>query len=210
MDDAPAVGRVEGLGQLVGDLDDLPHRQQLAPGRRVQRLPFHVLHHDEQAAVGLADLVDLADERVIERGRRQRLAAEPLACEPVGFRCRRQQLHRDPALEAGVLGEEDFTHAACAKWRQDPVASRKGIHVECVGDPSTRADESWCSAFSHRASAWDAVRPRQRPVPKQLRYAIDISEALSAAHGADIVHRDVRTSARLRRRDVRGRAAVPR
>jgi hypothetical protein len=43
------------------------------------------IHHDEHAAVGVADLVDLADEGMIERSGGQRLATETLPRDEVGF-----------------------------------------------------------------------------------------------------------------------------
>ena len=76
---------VERLGQLVRDLDDLAHRQQSTARGHVQRVAFDVLHDDEHAAVGVTDLVNLADEGVVERGSREGLAAQSLARHRVGL-----------------------------------------------------------------------------------------------------------------------------
>ena len=93
----------------------------------MQRLALHVLHHDEHAAIGVADLVDLADERMIERGSGQRLATETRARDVVRLRRGRQQLHRDAALETCVFRKKHFAHAAGAERRQDAVATAQQI-----------------------------------------------------------------------------------
>ena len=123
MHDAAAMRGVERLGQLVRDVDHLAHGQQRAARGGVQRLALDVLHHDEHAAVGVADLVDLADEGMIERGGGQRLAAQPLARHRVGLDRGRQHLHGDAALEPRVFGEKHLAHAAGAERREDAVAA---------------------------------------------------------------------------------------
>ena len=62
-----------------------------------------------------------------------RLAAQSFAGRGIAFGVGRQHLDRDAPAEHGVLGEKDLAHAAGAEGREDAVASRKGIHVECVG-----------------------------------------------------------------------------
>ena len=64
---------------------------------------------------GVADLVELADEEMIERGRREGLASQPLARDRIRLKIGRQQFDRDAALESRVLGEKHFPHAAGAE-----------------------------------------------------------------------------------------------
>ena len=71
--------------------------------RSSERLALEELHRDEQLPAVLADLVDLADVRVVDGGRGPGLAAEALAGRVVRLGDR---LHRDPAAEALVLGGE--------------------------------------------------------------------------------------------------------
>ncbi len=109
---------------------------------RAQRLPFHELHHDEQHTVLLADVVDVDDVRVLERGGHARLAqhtvggpgahvgvagAAGVGAAPVGA----QHLDGYAAAERGVVGAEDLAHAALAEQAFDGVAT----------DPVTRAHE---------------------------------------------------------------------
>lgn len=54
-------------------------REEFATHGRVEGFTVHVLHDDEHAAVGVVDLVDLADERMIERRGGKRLTSQPLA-----------------------------------------------------------------------------------------------------------------------------------
>ena len=58
MDHPSPVGGLERLGELVGDVDNLADGQQLATGGDLQRLALDVLHDDERAAVGVANLVE--------------------------------------------------------------------------------------------------------------------------------------------------------
>ena len=65
-----AVMRVrDGLRKLHGVLDELVERQPGGANDFLQRVAFDVLHRDIRLAVGLADLVDRAHVRVIERAR---------------------------------------------------------------------------------------------------------------------------------------------
>jgi hypothetical protein len=81
--DAPGMRRIERIGNLRRDLEQLlgPDRRPLDPV--LQRLPFEQLHGDEALPRVLADLVNGADVRVIQRGGRTRFAREPLERELV-------------------------------------------------------------------------------------------------------------------------------
>jgi len=65
----------------------------------VQRLAGDVLHDDEQPAVGVADLEDLADEGVVEPGGGERLAAETLTGDRVCGERFGQHFDSDVAFE---------------------------------------------------------------------------------------------------------------
>jgi hypothetical protein len=132
MDDVASVRRLEGFGEFGGDIDDARDRQQIAARRDVERFPFDVLHHDEQPPVGVADFVDLADERMVQRGRGKRLAPEPLARDGIPFRRRREDLDGHASFEAAVLGEEDLAHATGADRRHDAIPVIQGIQMECA------------------------------------------------------------------------------
>jgi hypothetical protein len=93
-------GTVCGL-ERVGNLDR--ERQQhvdleRAPGdAMLQRHPVEKLHHEERAAVLLADIVDGADVGVIQRRCGLRLAAESDQGLGIVGEVRRQELQRDGA-----------------------------------------------------------------------------------------------------------------
>ena len=61
------------IGQRLG------HAQRPAPQALGQRLALQQLHGDEQLAAVLADLVELADVRMVDAGRGPGLAPEALA-----------------------------------------------------------------------------------------------------------------------------------
>ena len=83
MDDAGGVRLGEALGGLDGDVEELLRRQRLARGDELaQRLALDELHGDVDRAVGLADVVDREDVRVVQRRGRARLLLEALAAGP--------------------------------------------------------------------------------------------------------------------------------
>ena len=61
------------------DRDRLGHAERPVAQPLGERLALEQLHGDEELAVVLADLVDLADVRMVDAGRRARLAPEALA-----------------------------------------------------------------------------------------------------------------------------------
>ena len=82
------------------------------------------LHHDEvlPAVLGrLADVVDRADVRVVERGGRARLTLEPVHGLCIGRELRRQEFQRDAPAEPDILGLVDDTHSAPAEKLEDAV-----------------------------------------------------------------------------------------
>ena len=99
VDHSPPVGFLERLGELVGEVDDLADGQQIAAGGDLQRLALDVLHDDERAAVGVADLVDLADVRMVERRGGERFAPQALARDEVLFVVGMEPLDRDASFE---------------------------------------------------------------------------------------------------------------
>ena len=77
MDDARPVRRVERVGDLRHQPRGLRDRQRPARETCGERLAFVIRHRDERLVIRLADLVDRADVRVIERAGGARLAHQP-------------------------------------------------------------------------------------------------------------------------------------
>ena len=144
MDDARAMRRVE----RVADLDRDPQRLAggSGPARQTlgQRLAFEILQHQKANRVtseagsgrgpALADVVERADVRMIERRDRARFALEAVAELRIGRELRRQNFDRDRAIEARVARPIDFAHAARANERDDFIdaklrSSRQGHAV---------------------------------------------------------------------------------
>ena len=76
-----------------------------------QRLPAQEFHRDEVATFVAADLVDLADIGVIDRGRGLRLTEEAPLRGKVAPLVLGQKLERNRTAQHGVLGEKDIAHA---------------------------------------------------------------------------------------------------
>ena len=99
----------------------LRERERPALEAARQRLALEQLHRDEEVARVLADVVDLADVRVLDARGGARLAPEALARRVVGLGDR---LDGDAAAQALVFRREHDAHAALSEPVQDPVAAQ--------------------------------------------------------------------------------------
>ena len=124
MDDPLPVGRFERLHDLDRDPQRLLDGDGPLPDLRPQCLAVDVLHDDEVAALGLGDLVDMADVGVVERRRRPGLADETLVRLFVPLHFGRKELQCDAAVERCVLGQEYLAHAAPADLLEDAVTAK--------------------------------------------------------------------------------------
>ena len=115
-------------GEAGGGLVDRPRRLlrrhlvlALEPGR--ERLALDELHGEIGLPLPLADVVDLDDVRVVERGHGAGLAQEALLDALVVRERRGQHLDRDVAAERRLVALVDHAHAAAAQLGDDVVVT---------------------------------------------------------------------------------------
>ena len=87
-------------------------------------MTFQQLHHDEVTAVLLADFVDYADVRVIERRGGAGFALETLVGIGSVVRSLGKEFECDAAAEGQIFGLVDHSHSANAKLRKDLVVRK--------------------------------------------------------------------------------------
>ena len=121
MDDPLGVGRVQRVCELNAQLQNLLGFEGLPCDAVLECLALHEFHGDEGLTLVLVDVVDGADMGVVEGGAGPGLAPEPLQGHRVAEEFLRQELQRDGAVQAGVLGLVDDTHASAADLLQDAV-----------------------------------------------------------------------------------------
>ena len=122
---ARLVQRVERVEETETDLCGLARRQRAAREALGEGFTEQPLHHDEGAAGVFAELVNLADMRVIDRGSAC-LAPEAFDCLRPAHRIA-HQLDRNGAIEAFVVRFIHDAHPAFAKLTHDPIAA-DGFH----------------------------------------------------------------------------------
>jgi len=92
----------------------------------LQSPAIHELHGDERLTVLLADVVDRANVRVIERGRSLRFPLEAGQSLGVSGNFIRQELESNEAVQPRVLSLVDDTHTSAAQLLDDAVV-RDGL-----------------------------------------------------------------------------------
>ena len=121
VDDPLAVGRVQCVGNLNGDVEQGLAVQRAAGNAVLQRLAIQELHGNEWLSLGLADLIDGADVGMIERRCRAGLAAEALQRLRVLGYVRRKEFESYETAEFSVFGLVDDTHPPAAQLLGDAV-----------------------------------------------------------------------------------------
>ena len=102
-----------------------------------QRLTFQVFHHHVRPAVRLDSAVeDVHDSGVSDPRRGARLVEEALERVLIPNQLRRQELDRDPALEALMFRQEDHPHRPASKLGDDSVIA------ECVANHSNASAQN--------------------------------------------------------------------
>ncbi len=121
VDHALLVGLLEARRDLERDFDRLVYLERPRGERFLEAPSLDERHRDERRALGLSDLMDGADIRVVESRRGAGLLDE------TGFRFRvalelgGKELQGDDAAEARILGLVDHAHAALADLVEDFV-----------------------------------------------------------------------------------------
>jgi len=132
---APAVGGVQG----VGDLDRVPHhvggRDRTPDQPRGQGLALEMLHHQVVVAVLLADVEEGADVRMIQAADGLGLALEPFLEVGAGGGALGQDLDGDRAFQARVAGAVDLAHASGADLGLDLVGAERLSWFQAHGFP---------------------------------------------------------------------------
>ena len=77
VDDARAMRGVQRVGNLDAHVEHRVQAQRTRGEPILQRRPLQILHDDERSPVLLADVVDRADIRVVQRRRGLRFPREP-------------------------------------------------------------------------------------------------------------------------------------
>ena len=121
VNDAFRVRRVERVGDVDRERQQLLERQRIAVDRFLERSAFEQLQNEKRFPVVFADLVDRADVRVAERRRRSRLAEQPLDRRGVGGSALGQKLERHSPAEDEIFGDIHVAHAAAAQLFEHPI-----------------------------------------------------------------------------------------
>ncbi len=129
MDDSFGVRGIERVGNFDSELEHLVERECAALDPMLQRLTVQIFHHDERMPADrfarlkrdLANLVDRADIRMVQRGCSASLAAEALKSGRVANHAIREKFERHEAAEFGVLGLVHDAHPAAAQLLDDAV-----------------------------------------------------------------------------------------
>ena len=119
------------------------HLAEVAQERR-QRLPrvmdlfaerhaVYVLHRDEGRALAVANLVNVRDVGVIQRGGGFGLSDKALHAITIRRDVGRQDLQRHFPIELRILGQIHFAHAAGTERGYDPVVFERTVDHEARG-----------------------------------------------------------------------------
>ena len=121
MDDAAPVSGVERIRNLAGEVDHSLGRDRALLDDLLHRPPLEPLHRDERLPAMFPELVDHADVRVFERRGEAGFPFE--SREPFGGHDRvgAQQLDRDFAAEAEILGAIDHAHTALTELVEQTI-----------------------------------------------------------------------------------------
>ena len=145
--DNPVAMRVV---ERAGDLDRARKRlvQRKAPVRqsRGQRVTFEVFHDEVVDLVMTPDVVESADVRVRQRSNRPRFAGEPGAHLLIECEARREDFDCHQAIETGIRGAEDFSHAAGTERAFNAVRAEGGARSK-IGT----LVEQWCRGCPDRS-----------------------------------------------------------
>ena len=126
VDDALAVGRMQGIGDLDRNLEEGLGIQRAPRYPVLQRGAIQVLHHDEWLALVLSDLINRADVGMIRRRGGTRFAPEPLQALSVLNHVRREELERYETAKFYILCFVHDTHPAAAQLLDDAIV-RDGL-----------------------------------------------------------------------------------
>ena len=110
--DAFNVCRLQRIGNFNSQLQQDIHLQRPPGNPLPQRLPLQILHGNERSALVLANLVNRADVRMIQRRSRPRFPAETFQCQRVTRRFLGQKFQGHQTSERDVLGLVHHAHAA--------------------------------------------------------------------------------------------------
>ncbi len=130
VDDPLLVRGGEAVDDLEGVVDRLARRELAAGEDGAEGLAFEELLDDVGRAVVLADVVDGGDVGVVEDAGGFGLLLEAAQAIGVGGEGGGEDLDRDVAAEARVLGAVDLPHAAGADGGEDLVGAEAGAGGE--------------------------------------------------------------------------------
>ena len=171
---AALVRRGDAGAQLARDLDRLVLRDAAdAAEQRREILAVDVLHREEAAAVGVAEVVEPARRSCARPGARcaarcgTARAALSSAADAFG-----QELQRDRLIEREIVGAVHFAHAAAAEQRDQAVAA---------GDDGARAQAG--SVTRAPAGVWSC---RARPWRVAPNRRIDVGHPEDSTGGAGL------------------------
>src|SRR5260370_30926117 len=166
------VRLVQGVGDLGAEAIDLVEGQASLRQAMGEALALQELHDQVFRIPLVADVMERADVRMVERRDGLRLAFEAHAGIAAPGQARGQDLDRDRAVEPRVPGLVDLPHPAGADRRDDLVGAETGAGLEFHGTAaksSTRRSPAPTAAPAGRRSPRPACReawPRWRSIPR--------------------------------------------
>ena len=143
VDNPARVRRVERLGQLHSNRQGLGEREGPPRDSCGKRLPLDQLHRDEMPAIGLADVVNRADIRMVQGGGGPGFATEPLRGVGIDRPVRWQELERHWPSEPRVLPAIHHAHTPAAERGKNPIMrDRLADHCDHALPPRKRPSQS--------------------------------------------------------------------
>src|SRR5271170_6652708 len=132
MNDAFSMRRIEGVGDLDGEGQELLDIERPAGDAMLQRQAVEALHHHKGAVVFLANVVDGANVRMIQGGGRFGFAAKTFERLRITGDLFGKKLESDEAIEASILRFVDNAHTSTTEPLdnaivRDGLADERGV-----------------------------------------------------------------------------------